>query len=385
MLLVFSSSARYSRSIKEVITVRYRLGAIEPLQLGYEAFVVFFLFAIYWGQFSSSFAGELFLAYLDRADDIVPFEALSYTWGHPEPVDHVTVNGGRLSIANNLSIALPYLRREDRDRILWIDAICIDQDDKKERGHQVQQMGKIFSQADTVVCWLGPATNDTNLVMSNLRLLQQESVRRGHRHLNDSWSSIQRAWADRHDDHNYDKLQSQSPVRQCAGMRLLLESNWFKRVWILQEVANASRAQVQCGSQSVSSRVFSTAPTLLGITPSDHCQAVLDIMPGPLRQGSWYSQQRDLYSLLKHFRGSEALEPRDKIYALLGICSDAEDGDRLLQPDYSKPIGQVIDDAIQHMYAVDMRGEIGYSDMECFLTNLEFINATALSSLARVP
>jgi len=58
-------------------------------------------------------------------------------------------------------------------------------------------------------------------------------------------------------------------------------------------------------------------------------------MLGPLRKDSWWSQKRDLYTLLLKFRGSKVSDERDIIYALLGISSDALDTD-ILRADYTK-------------------------------------------------
>jgi len=63
----------------------------------------------------------------------------------------IKLNGKRLAITENLYIALRNIRIEDEDRILWVDAICIDQKNERERGHQVQQMGDIFSRAEQVI------------------------------------------------------------------------------------------------------------------------------------------------------------------------------------------------------------------------------------------
>jgi hypothetical protein len=82
--------------------------------------------------------------------------------------------------------------------------------------------------------------------------------------------------------------------------------------------------------------------------PDSHCQAVLDIMPASLRKSSWWTQKRDLQTLLVKFGESEATEPRDIIYALLGISSDACNTD-LLRADYEKPIQEVIRDTISFL------------------------------------
>ena len=68
---------------------------------------------------------ELFQASFDN-DDIIPYDALSYTWGGTDLTATVHVNGCTLGVTANLHLALQYLRSRDVDRILWIDAVCID-------------------------------------------------------------------------------------------------------------------------------------------------------------------------------------------------------------------------------------------------------------------
>lgn len=114
---------------------------------------------------------ELFQAYLDD-ESIITYDALSYAWGSTKQYDIITVNGRRLGATRNLYLALQKLRLRDEDRILWVDAICIDQSDKKEQGHQVRQMGKIYSKAHQVLIWLGPATDQTNVLMNSLKRLE---------------------------------------------------------------------------------------------------------------------------------------------------------------------------------------------------------------------
>lgn len=96
---------------------------------------------------------EIFGAGLDQQNDGVSYEALSYAWGVVDMTDNIRMNGRRLGVTNNLYTALRYLRFQDKDRILWIDAICIDQANEREKQHQVQQMGKIYSQAEGVIFW----------------------------------------------------------------------------------------------------------------------------------------------------------------------------------------------------------------------------------------
>jgi hypothetical protein len=86
------------------------------------------------------------------------YEALSYTWGQPDACNlRVWVNGVLLPVRRNLLCALRVVRN-DQERRLWIDALCIDQDNGLERGHQVRLMGEIYKHAWRVLAWLG--TND---------------------------------------------------------------------------------------------------------------------------------------------------------------------------------------------------------------------------------
>jgi hypothetical protein len=103
---------------------------------------------------------------------IVPiFEALSYTWGDPSATVPIQVNGAELQITLNLFLALKRLRKEREERVLWVDAICIDQGNLTERAEQVPRMRSIFQRAERVVVWLGEATEESDLAVDMLERL----------------------------------------------------------------------------------------------------------------------------------------------------------------------------------------------------------------------
>lgn len=87
------------------------------------------------------------------------YEALSYTWGHTQREKAIYINNYQLPITDNLSSALPRLRRENVLRALCVDAICINQSDNVEKAHQISIMGNIYSHATSVVVWLGEYPN----------------------------------------------------------------------------------------------------------------------------------------------------------------------------------------------------------------------------------
>jgi hypothetical protein len=97
------------------------------------------------------------------------YEALSYTWGSNTNPECIHVNGsGLLEVTRNLEEALQHLRSIDTPRILWIDAICVNQGDLSERSEQVPRMAEIYSLAHHVVIWLGPAADESSLAIKTL-------------------------------------------------------------------------------------------------------------------------------------------------------------------------------------------------------------------------
>lgn len=107
------------------------------------------------------------------------FQALSYEWGSTEQPQNIRVDEGLLNIRQNLWLFLDMFRAEERNHILlWVDQICIDQQNDSERGHQVKLMGNIYSRAVRTIAWLGPSTGvDTGLGTAVSR----------HGHLIDAW------------------------------------------------------------------------------------------------------------------------------------------------------------------------------------------------------
>ena len=106
-------------------------------------------------------ACHISIASLD--DPAIQYEALSYIWGDRNNDQTITIEGKPWKVTANLFKALGHLWHADRSRTLWVDAVCINQDDTDERGHQVSHMGAIFRKAETVVIWLSeawPGVND---------------------------------------------------------------------------------------------------------------------------------------------------------------------------------------------------------------------------------
>lgn len=83
------------------------------------------------------------------------FEALSYTWGTQTDCVEISIDGKKASISENLNSALRRLRLADKVLTIWVDSICINQDDLVERSAQASRMRFIYRQACSVSVWLG--------------------------------------------------------------------------------------------------------------------------------------------------------------------------------------------------------------------------------------
>ncbi|KAF2625120.1 HET-domain-containing protein, partial [Macroventuria anomochaeta] len=290
------------------------------------------------GQTGDPIQCELFHAYVGDREDDMEYEALSYTWGGMDKPCSISMNNQVMCITSNLFQALEHLRNDEEDRVLWIDALCIDQENPKERGHQVRQMASIYERARQVIFWLGTATHKTDRAFSYMREFEKEALKYSCNYWEPSDERWQIIWSTV--ETQLQKEYSLNKVMQRTDYDALLNRDWFDRIWIIQEVAKARSARVVCGTKSVSTRVFALFPSLIGVQPTPHRQAVLDIMPGPLRKFSWWLWDQNLETLLRKFQGSKATDPRDMVYALLGISTDANNT-KALASDYSKTPGEV--------------------------------------------
>lgn len=177
-------------------------------------------------------------------DATLSFEALSYVWGsdaHTNTSD-IECNGRKLSIGANLGRALMRIRHNTEPRALWIDAVCINQKDNDEKSRQVKRMGEIYASAQRVLIWMGEdqageaeecfaLIQDTNtFLMGQLSLVKDVADIPFITHRNGSICADPRKW---------------------NTVRHLMDSEWFTRVWVLQEVGLARAAVILWGESTM--------------------------------------------------------------------------------------------------------------------------------------
>lgn len=205
-------------------------------------------------------------------------------------------------------------------------------------------MRAIYSKAEEVIIWLGPSSDNIDLLMGLMNRVHSNAMV-----ATQSWAESPERW-----QVGWPILQhrlrgihhTEIDTRVGDAFQELFQKPWFLRVWVIQEVASARAASIMCGSNTISTRTFTQIPPLLGMETSAHTQAVLDVMPGYLRKSTWWSHKQDLATLLQKFQHSKAGDPRDKIYALLGISSDACSNE-IFRPNYERSSNQVARDTMR--------------------------------------
>ncbi|KAI1735500.1 heterokaryon incompatibility protein-domain-containing protein, partial [Xylaria scruposa] len=301
-------------------------------------------------QDSSPISVEIFHVMLDYNPQ---YEALSYAWGLKDDAFHVLAGSAKIAISTNLHEALQHLRSTQHKRTLWIDALCIDQNNDKERSQQISLMRDIYRTASKVIIWLGARCSSSDRALKFLEFLSQH------------WPSD----CDPESDEDWEALDE------------LFARPWWSRAWVLQEAWSANDAILQCGPSIISWDIIERASS--GVALMNDLSYRADKDP-PRGKNSWadattpllkklvlglsYTSYRRLhlwesnkrrYGLALHLvcgkpKGSygsifsdllwntwdrQAADPRDKIYAIIGVAGS--DLLPMLVPDYSKPVEQV--------------------------------------------
>lgn len=284
-------------------------------------------------------------------DDKPSYIALSYAWEDTTLSKPLILNGRLAHITASLDKALRQIRQipSIRSRRFWIDAVCIHQDDELEKSWQVQQMTRIFKDAELALVWLGHISSDTREAVEALEELDQmisEDPNVNDINLADFLSHLQ------------DDLVS--------ALNDLLMRPWWRRIWVVQEFASAKDIVFLCGSVRLSWQACSIAfealqnyqrsiaeqgwrgstgaqyrqdmakfASIAGVLRLFHIRRTLSVAEVDKSPGKF-----SLWQLLtlKRF-GMQASDNRDLVYALTGIAHDASA--KHIYPDYTKHVREI--------------------------------------------
>ncbi len=266
-----------------------------------------------------------------QLNEAPPFEAVSYTWKDHDwpitrPLERIvcfeTDEFEQLLVTPNCAAALRRLRRPNRSRVLWIDSICINQTDNAEKASQVLMMPQIYAKARQVVIHLGDDADGSQLVMEMAR--------------NEQWFGGR-------------GLPRGEPPRiqawELAIVRAFISRRWFTRVWILQEVFEAKEAVILCGKQEVSWKKF--AYLFFNYTHIIMGSSLSVLIPRVMQMDPWSKRRPPLLAVLQRARHSSATDPRDMIFAVVGLSNASPEA--CLIPDYSKSVEQVYEETAEYL------------------------------------
>lgn len=269
-------------------------------------------------------------------DDAPPFVALSYVWGGYDTPATIICDETPRRVTSSLAEALRLIRasricadaaNESQHKPIWIDAICINQDDSHERAEQVTLMGEVFAKAHAVLMSLGGDEEmhksaailidiiyNACLDFASREGVSIEDVTRRSEH-----EGLSRVPLDTI-QHAADRLHMPPGAWDC--LRRLFSQPYFRRTWCVQEVTLAQNARIISPNIPFSTlgvvamwfashnraRYFSLPESTMGLEYTECCYMFEGVNEGD-----------DLIAILDKFRLFNATDPRDKVYGLLGL------------------------------------------------------------------
>lgn len=311
-------------------------------------------------------------------DDAPVYTGLSYVWGDSNERSLVLVDDREVSITTNLESALFHLRHASTTITLWIDALCINQSDDREKSASVQKMTMIYQNANHVIVWLGPTAEDSDVALTVLNQIGKEVCDLGF------WDVPLENFliASPNGSETYEKLHE--VIKEKLSLDLPFQAiarftcrPWWYRVWTLQEFVLARAVSFACGFSSIETRKLAAAILIIlgmmtrkleeRIEPGDWQDPIkgpklINIFTNQMNPKSntfvgvrrrWHTDHESRETLIQLLRranavstalnNSQATDSRDRIFGMLGMASDT---DQLgIRPDYSKTCQQVYTDA----------------------------------------
>lgn len=300
------------------------------------------------------------LKYVNLQDDPT-YEALSYVWGDPLSQEIIKINEQPWSITTNLGDALRRLRLPKRPRVIWADAICINQNDLEERSKQIPIMRMIYSQALRVMVWLGQdedgdMSDALHLMTVITQTCEMNSQSRGRRWM-DLTSQERYKLADLHHLGSFGDASNAAEIRKYwDALGKFFENSWFTRIWCVQEIVMARESFLLYGdADDIPWHLVGTTATWFEAQNMAHDFNIPDLIQGvnPVNAQIMYGysdpEERfdNVLDALSAHREFGATDPRDKIYAVLGLVNGDTNMVASIPIDYQKSVVQIyIDTAV---------------------------------------
>jgi hypothetical protein len=263
-------------------------------------------------------------------DQLPPYECISYFWGKSLEKKSILLSGQNFKVSTNVYDILCQRRALFASRLLWIDSVCINQEDVTEKTHQVRKMGAIYAKAARVTVCLGNAP-DAYLAGRLARVLYSYIL----------WTKP-KDWTETIIE-LYKKAEAASDMAappDWLALTRLLRNEWFERCWVVQEVVLARKVYVLYGGMYIDwDMLLALTSALTGAkggpirrllsNPGSQIVAStpLGLKHGPImetcRQEYGEKKVLSFHALLKHCLTFQATKGVDRIFALQGITEAA--------------------------------------------------------------
>ncbi|KXX74488.1 Heterokaryon incompatibility protein 6, OR allele [Madurella mycetomatis] len=297
--------------------------------------------------------GSLIEASIDHPPE---YYALSYTWGDPALCESIEIDGKRLAITASCAAALRRMLRGKARRYIWVDSICINQGSTpealKERGMQVPMMGDIYQKAIQVNVHLSDGDTASDVACVALKKLATYSI-------GALAPGPQQEFFRRKYDRLADDVLAITPEYPYGKLHGVFRLPWFRRIWVVQEVALGRNVMFYCGKHLIHLKMLVAGADFARIPYSRLDSSVVN------RHWISYLEYHDwINELLRRKEQGEppsnfgltlagvlmvpallfeATRPEDKIHGLYNICKRF--GFELPAPDYTKPVAAVYAEA----------------------------------------
>ncbi|KAI1350567.1 HET-domain-containing protein [Xylaria sp. FL0043] len=258
-------------------------------------------------------------------NDDVPYETLSYVWGRMEGHRTIMVEGTQAELTDNLFDALTRIRHETEPRYLWVDALCINQEDGAEKTAQVDMMHRIYR--DCVQCnmWMGKI----DAVAMDATELNALEAAKG------ALDAI-RLFSGADPEYNVPSSLATKAQQAKAGraLQVLMSSAWWSRIWTVQEATSPKNAMVLWGplsipwnfmTQAAEKLVWSQYPPAERIDAGDivdNYSFFTAPILGLLWASNWIIDPHPPLEMLWRFRYRHSTDPRDKVYVILNLVAE---------------------------------------------------------------
>ncbi|PVH69089.1 hypothetical protein DL98DRAFT_626637 [Cadophora sp. DSE1049] len=289
------------------------------------------LFLLFPGSGGDLVKGKMITVHSSAPEHRMPYQTLSYVWGSDHGMASlISVDDSFLNITDSLHSALVHLRQDTQPIMLWIDAICINQQDNIEKSQQIRLLAKIFQQAKRTLAFLG-ADHESDTAMEILLQIRAKDLGETSGTGWPSWlPPVPEEWA------GLSTPRPENPI--WLEIKKLFSRPWFRRVWIIQEAVVPPEVRILCGKYEVDWADVYGALDIVSkrsFVPID-----ISISWQPFIQLSYLREHEirkvrfNLLTLLETFRHVGSKLKRDRFFALLGLACDGDD--RNFDPDYNE-------------------------------------------------